>query len=692
MEREEGRAGVRKDFTPGGLEFLLSYIEEIDDVVSIKTEDFKIIYINYAGAEYLGLSPEEAAGKKCYELLCRKTPCEGCLAMAAAETGKAQFREQYIAEKDNWFEVKNYPFAVEGGGSVVVEVLRDCTEKKKAAEGLRQALEDLAAKNEELAEERARAEALAEEAKKADRLKTAFLANMSHEIRTPMNGIIGMTDLLLDSSLTPEQTESAEVIQRSARHLLSLLNDLLDMSRIEAGKLKTESVPFNLRELVEDLASEAAGRSARKGLDFGYSMDAGIPSLLQGDPVRTRQILLNFLDNGIKYTPSGEVRLQVFPVRTGLTHIMTRFEVSDTGIGVSAEDRASLFSPFYQSPSSGEQGRGGAGLGLSISRGLAEAMGGDVGVMPNNGGGSVFWCEIPYARVPHGEAEDLPVDQSFMDLPVIVAGKERLWHKEVINLAAYWLCSVKTADTPSALRALLEEKAKSTDHRLAVVLIDDDDMDENEEWNPALMPPELALGAAFYGVNPPGRFRDGENFTEKGLSGRLARPLRRSALKNTLHSAVVGRVCTHRSPLPIKEREKPRISPRALVAEDSLVNRKIAARMLTRLGCSVMEAGDGGEALELLETHDFDIVLMDLQMPVKDGIEVTRAVRAPEWEGKNKEVTIIAVTGQALPGDREMCLEAGMDGYLSKPVAFRDLERMLSEKLPPEKSLSRRLP
>lgn len=682
MGREEKRDGAGRGGIPDGMEFLLSFLEATDDIVSVKTEDFNIIYINKAGADYLGVSQREVLGRKCYELLRRSLPCDGCLAMKAVHTGVPQFREQYITENDNWFEVKNYPFQGDDERPVIVEVLRDCTEKKEALEGLRRALEELSDKNKDLAEERARAEGWAEEAKKADRLKSAFLANMSHEIRTPMNGIIGMADLLLDSPLTHEQRESAEIISRSAHHLLSMLNDLLDMSRIEAGKLTAESVPFNLRELVEDLAAEAAGRGVRKGLDVGYFMDASIPALLQGDPGRTRQILVNFLDNAIKFTPSGEVRLHVSPVRIGLTHIMTRFEVSDTGIGIPDEDRASLFSPFYQSSWSGPEIRRGAGLGLSICKGLAEVMGGDVGVMPGEGEGTVFWCEIPYGRVAYGEAEDLPVDQSLMNLAVIIAGEGRLWQEEALALAGCWLCSVLSAKTPHELRVRLEENAEGTIPGACVVLIDDDDIEGDEGWNPALLPSCLQKSAAFYGVSAPGRFRSDEDLAEKGLTGRVSRPMRRSVFRKLLLSAAAGQPRPSWSIPAGAEREKPVSPPRVLLADDSLVNRKIEARMLVRLGCSVTEAKDGGEALNLLEKEDFDIVFMDLQMPVKSGIEVTKTVRSPGREGRNRDIPIIAVTGQALSGDREKCLEAGMDDYLAKPVVFRDLEKMLHSKLP----------
>ncbi|MGI6253937.1 MAG: response regulator [Aminivibrio sp.] len=664
-----------------GMEFLFSFIEGTDDVISVKTEDFRIIYINKAGETYLGVKPGEALGKKCYELLSREQPCAGCLAMAAIKTGLPQFREQHILEKDNWFEIKNYAFSGSGGEVVVVEILRDCTEKKKALRNLEKAMEDLAQKNRELEEERLRAEAWAREAEKAERLKSIFLANMSHEIRTPMNGIIGMTDLLLDTRLSADQRESAEIIRRSADYLLTMLNDLLDMSKIEAGKIIAKSVPFSLREIIEDLTAEAAGLGAAKGLDVGYFIDPSVPAMVRGDSGRTRQILINFLDNGIKFTSSGEVRLDVTPVRIGLSHMLLRFVVSDTGIGVAPEEQSSLFKPFYQADFFAVRKHGGAGLGLSICKGLADALGGAVGVTPREGRGTAFWCEIPFEKLAYGDAEDLVVDQCLLGLSVIIAGKAKLWQEEAAKLAATWLCSVVRAETPEQLRLILRERAGRDNDASCAVFIDEEDLDHDGGWTYAL-PEECRKRASFIRVCSLQSAQNLDENEKRGFSGSIARPLRRSRFREALLSAAEegrGKLAHAGSVGACQAGGDP---PQILLAEDSAVNRKIALKMLDRLGCSVKEAKDGEEAVYLLYRESFDLVLMDLQMPRKNGLEVVREIRSPEWEGRNGRVPVVAMTGQALPGDRDMCLEAGMDDYLAKPVAFRDLKEMLSGFLP----------
>lgn len=655
------------------MKHILSFIEESDEIFSVKTVGYDILYLNKAGSVFMGVSPEEAEGKKCFSILGRTEPCEGCLAALATETKKPQSREVHIKEKNTWFMVKNFPLVDHEGRVVaVIETLRDCTERKKAIESLSLAVKTLNRKNSELAKEKARAEAMALKAEEGEKIKSSFLANMSHEIRTPLNGVLGMADLLLETPMTADQREYAETVKRSADHLLALMDDILDLSRLEVGKIPLESIPFNLREMLEDLAGEGAVRGAEKKLEVDFFMDPAIPALVKGDPVRVRQVLGNLLGNAVKFTPSGEVRLEAIPVEAGVAGLRVRFTISDTGVGVPDALCPFLFQPFSQGDPSTTRKFGGTGLGLSISKGLTEAMGGSIGMKGRDGGGSVFWCEIPFLRAFCSETEDLPVDQRLLAFPVILAGAPSVRIRAMEAMARQWLCSVHLVESAEELEALLLAPQEEGPSRRAV-FVEGAGLREGKGWSPAELSERAGEGSRFFSVAPLGKnCGRGGSLSDEGYSGRITWPVRREAFRNALLSAAEN----PGSPAGGRWSKKP-LNARILVAEDNKLNRKIAGKMLEKLGCSVEEAVDGDEALKLLAREEYDLVLMDVQMPGKDGLEVTKALRSPSWTGANKDVSVIALTAHAMAEDRARCLAAGMDDYLAKPVRLKDLEEKL---------------
>jgi two-component system, sensor histidine kinase and response regulator len=540
-----------------------------------------------------------------------------------------------------------------------------------------------------------------QKAQEAARVKTSFLATVSHELRTPMNGVIGMTGLLMDTEPSDEQRSYIETIRQCGEALLDLINHILEYGKLEAGKLELECIDFNLRTSVEDVLGQFAERAQRKGLEITGLVHTAVPTGLRGDPGRLRQILTNFVGNAIKFTDHGEVTIQAFLEQDEPDSVVVRFEVTDSGIGIHPDVQARLFQPFTQADSSTSRKYGGTGLGLAISKQLAEQMGGRVGIISRSGHGSTFWCTArlrkqtasPFAIMPSAELKGrrvLIVDDN-------VSNRTILHHL----LTGWGMVNDQAQDAASAV-ALIEQRAENgLFYDVAIV-----DM---------LMPGKDGLQLAKeLKVHPIGsqvrlviltsliQRGHAELARQAGFLAYLTKPVRHDQLSNCLRTVlglpelvIEGSVNVIAPPAAqlITQHTIAEIlsAPRVLVAEDNLINQKLTVRMLEKLGYQSDVVGNGQEVLAALECGSYVVILMDCQMPVVDGFEATRLIRQRESTAQEaaaaeaasaEHIPIVALTANAMHGDRERCLAAGMDDYLTKPVRKEDLKGVLDRWIP----------
>jgi signal transduction histidine kinase/CheY-like chemotaxis protein len=563
---------------------------------------------------------------------------------------------------------------------------RDITDRKRAEDSIRRAKEDTEEANRRLKQAIEHASRMAKEAEIANKAKSEFLANMSHEIRTPLNGVIGMTGLLLESDLTAEHYEYAQTIRTSADSLLSIINDVLDFSKIEAGHMDLEILDFDLRTTVEDVTDMLAVRAHDKGLELSCLVYPDVPALLCGDPGRLRQILINLTGNAIKFTERGEVFIRVTREQETDKDITVRFSVTDTGIGIPEDYEGFLFKSFTQADASITRKYGGTGLGLAISKQLAELMGGRMGVESEEGKGSTFWFTVLLGKQPEDRKPEVVIPEDIRGQRILIVDDHATNRLVLRELLRSWDCRFEEAENgKQALERLREALAENDPFRIALVDMQMPVMDGATLGRKIKADPDLNATRLIM-LTSAGKRGDASRLKAIGFSAYLNKPVKKSHLYDCLVTVLgIPSTLSKERSIPIitryglEEAKKKRV--RILVAEDNVVNQKVALRILQKLGYRADAVADGREAVMALEAIPYDVVLMDVQMPQMDGLEATGVIRDPASRVRNHRIPVIAMTAHAMKGDREKCLEAGMDDYVSKPVTALALNEILEKYL-----------
>jgi PAS domain S-box-containing protein len=612
----------------------------------------RYVYTNPRWTEITGIRSDQAAGQRWDNIIGVKQPDNSGL--AANGPGAAQ-------ELSQRFELR----APDGTSRIALVTSKAIPGLNGGIAGWVGTLADVTV---EARAETAMADAR-DRATEASRLKSDFLANMSHEIRTPMNGVIGMTDLLLETDLDARQRDYAQTVRNSGTALLAIIDDILDFSKVEAGKLEVEAIEFSLWTVVEDLVDLLSGAAQAKGLELIAVIEGTVPAVVRGDPGRVRQVLTNLIGNAIKFTRNGEIVVRVAQAEPTDLGAVVRFEVSDTGDGIATDKLTSIFEPFTQADTSTSRRYGGTGLGLAISAHLVELMGGQCGVSSELGTGSAFWFTVTVqAGTPAAELGPLGPDVRLAGLAALVVDGNATQRAMLSGYLTGWGMTVVAAGSgPEAEDEL--HNAASAGQPFAVALVDRALLaTSTQQVRDALADPALATRLVV--MNPVSKGRDIDDVEGPAGSPTVTKPIHRARLRHCLEAAL-GRGSPAEAPPEVAD--VPRLAPGdastgalVLVVEDNVINQKVVVAMLSNKGYRVDIAPNGEDAVRHATAVRYDAIMMDCQMPVMDGYEATRAIRAAE--GTLHRTPIIALTASAMVGEDERCRSAGMDDFVTKPI------------------------
>lgn len=637
---------------------LRTVIDNVPDFIYAKDVDGRFLVANTAVARNLGMTPDQLLGKHDFDLFPEEVAKsfhedeQALIRSGQPLVGREEIVTDAAGQPQNFLTSKIPVHDERGRVTGLVGIGRDVTSGTRLVAEMR------------LAREAAEA---------ANRSKSEFLANMSHEIRTPINGVLGMAELMLDTSLDHTQRDYARTIHESGKALLTVINDILDFSKIEAGKLDIEQVDIDLRSTIEDVARMIAFQAHRKRLELTLDIDPALPVAVKGDPGRLRQILTNLGGNAVKFTSAGEVAIEAKVLESDANGTLARFEVRDTGIGIPPDRVDRLFQPFSQVDASTTRQFGGTGLGLSIVRRLVDLMGGKCGVTSAPGKGSTFWFTLRFAVAEQNIQQRTRTPLALKDRRILVVDDNQTNLK--ILAGQMGRCGVQAkcvASAASALEALRLAAAEGHPYEVALL---DHDMPEVDgaqlglliHEDPAINSTRLVL------LTSSGQPGESSHFSRMGFAAYLLKPVSHGDLVDTLmivlgaarddRDAPKRPIVTQHELLAMRAREK-RI--RVLLAEDNLVNQKVGVKLLEKIGCTVDVAANGKEAVRAWESGHFDIILMDCQMPEMDGYEATRQIRSRE--SASHRTPIVALTAHAMKGADEECRAAGMNDYITKPI------------------------
>ncbi len=611
-------------------------------------QDGKFRFINPQFKKYTGYDDEDLVDTSFWKIVFpkdREILRENLMRLKGELSSPYEYRIVNKSGETRWI-METATSIQYGGRPAVLANIIDITERKQAEVELQKAKEA---------------------AEAASQAKSEFLANMSHEIRTPLNAIVGMTELTLETDLKPEQREFLKVVQSSSETLLGLINDILDFSKIEAGQMQVEEVKFNLRELVEGVAEILSVRAYNKGLELLCYVEPGIPSWVMGDPTRISQVLVNLLGNAIKFTEKGEVAIKV--ERAGSQdrgRLGLHFTVSDTGIGISKESQSRIFEKFSQADTSTTRRFGGTGLGLSISKSLVELMGGSMWLESEEGKGSVFHFSLSL-RCEDTEKETLDLGFSSADprgVSVLVVDDSKTGRMVLSGTLNAWGFRVSEAESAEQALSLLRGKPKGYD----LVIIDHNVRGTDGIDIARMIRKEVGLSDIKLIILSSRVNMKSEDIVELGISDLIAKPVRQSklfdALNRSLHLHKEEKTIGEVEPLRVDEK----VPLRILVVDDTVDNQNLARRILEKEGYVVDVAENGEKAIEAVRGNRYDLILMDVQMPVMDGFSATKEIRKLQRERNQKRIPIVALTAHALVGYREKCIENEMDDYITKPL------------------------